>query len=196
MRLPKNISSEVNVHATVASSAINGPGNRLVVFFQGCEMNCPGCFNTDLHAFEEKNLLTPEDILKCRKKDCEGITVSGGEPFLQPLALLELTKAAKVLGLTTVVYTGYNYDEIKAENEPREILEYIDVLIDGVFMANSLEPTLLARGSTNQRFLFLTDRYSLKDFLMPGKVEITIDADGTVTKTGFSRMPSAEQSAV
>lgn len=180
--------SLLNIHSIIGRSRVNGPGTRLVVFTQGCNLNCPGCFNTALHPFEGGTQENVEALLKENfSKDLEGITVSGGEPFEQPQALKALLKLAEVeYGLTTIVYSGYDYATLLENSETKGPLEYIDVLIDSAFMKEKLEPTLLARGSTNQSFIFLSGIYTLKDFYMPGKVEISIDEDGTITSTGFS----------
>ncbi|MBI5192941.1 MAG: radical SAM protein [Nitrospirae bacterium] len=223
----------INVHSIIPCSRVNGPGKRLVVFFQGCSRKCLGCFNPATHSFEENQLYSAEDILKnFLLPDTEGITVSGGEPFLQAKGLLQLLKAAKEeYGLSTVVYTGFNYEELKGYTPPplnslpqgegktekplpnfidwvegakfissplrgegkgggehQPVLNHIDVLIDGAYKDEQKEPTLLARGSTNQRLLFLSNRYQEKDFYMPAKVEIIISRDGTIKETGFSRV--------
>jgi anaerobic ribonucleoside-triphosphate reductase activating protein len=181
----------INIHATLKDSLINGPGKRLVIFFQGCERDCGGCFNTELQPRSRRLLLSPTEILgKKLTEETEGITVSGGEPFLQPLALLALLRLAKEKhSLTTVVYSGFSFDEIAKDFRLKASLKYIDVLVDGAFEVGKLEPTLLARGSTNQNFIFLSKRYDFDDMIMNGKVEISIDSGGTVTKTGFSRIP-------
>jgi anaerobic ribonucleoside-triphosphate reductase activating protein len=178
----------LNIHSVIKASRVNGPGVRLVVFTQGCRLGCEGCFNTALHPFEGGEETSPKALLKEHlSKKTEGITVSGGEPFEQPEALLTLLKETKEkYNLTTVVYSGFGYAQLLEKSETREVLEYIDVLIDSRFQKESLVPTLLSRGSTNQSFIFLTDRYALKDFYMPGKVEITISPDGEITSTGFS----------
>ncbi len=178
----------INIHAVIASSVVNGPGRRAVVFFQGCERGCPGCFNQATHPFTPANVLTAEEVLARISPGIEGITVSGGEPFMQSAGLLSLLRAARARGLTTVVYTGFRLHELTSP-EARECLEHTDVLIDGPFEMDLAEPTMLARGSSNQRLHFLTRRYGPGDFVMPGKVELTIGADGTVTETGFSRIP-------
>ncbi len=180
----------INIHSIIPSSGVNGPGSRMVVFFQGCSRNCPDCFNPDTHPFKDARLYLPEEIFKEHlQKDIEGITVSGGEPFHQAAGLFYLLKTAKeVYGLTTVVYTGFEYDKLTAVPQCRPCIEYIDVLIDGRFEKSKKEPTLLARGSTNQRFYFLTNRYKEGDFYMTAKAEIIIGRDGTITETGFSRV--------
>ncbi|MBI5492592.1 MAG: 4Fe-4S cluster-binding domain-containing protein [Deltaproteobacteria bacterium] len=178
----------INIHAILPYSRVNGPGLREVVFFQGCARDCEGCFNPDTHTFEARKLHTPWEVLEKRAGGVEGITVSGGEPFMQKDGLLLLLKQAKGLGLSTVVYTGFTLKELKSDRLAASILEYIDVLIDGPYIEERKEKTLLARGSENQRLIFLTDRYNESDFLMPGKVEVIIGRDGAVTETGFSRV--------
>lgn len=181
----------LNIHAVIPASSINGPGRRMVVFFQGCGRNCPGCFNPDTHPFEPRELLTVEDILrKLPEGPMEGITVSGGEPFMQSAGLLSLLKAARGRGLTTVVYTGFNLDGLSGEQTA--CLGHIDVLVDGGYEEDKAEPTLLARGSSNQVFHFLTSRYDMEDFRMPGRIELSIGRDGIVTGTGFGRISISE----
>ena len=178
----------LNIHSVIEKSRVNGPGERLVVFTQGCAHGCKGCFNSALHSYEYGEKISPTELLRTHHAAAlEGITVSGGEPFDQPRALESLLKAAKeVCGHTCVVYTGYEYENLVSGELTSKCLSYIDVLIDGRFVESKKEATLLARGSTNQKFIFLTDRYDQEDFYMPGKVEITIGPDGTVTSTGFS----------
>ncbi len=180
----------LNIHSIIPSSTVNGPGERMVVFFQGCKKGCPGCFNPATHSQAEKELLTWQDIFKnISLAGIEGITVSGGEPFLQPDGLALLLKMSKELyNLSTLVYTGFDYEELRAREEMNTILSFIDVLVDGGYEASRKETTTLARGSTNQSFHFLTDRYDMDDFIMPGKVEIIIGADGRITGTGFDQI--------
>jgi anaerobic ribonucleoside-triphosphate reductase activating protein len=184
-----NVPPSLNLHAVIPSSRVNGPGKRLVVFFQGCRRNCAGCFNPQTHPIKPKNMMTLkiESLFSSYlKPSIDGITISGGEPFLQSAGLKELLKTARhEKALTTVVYTGFTIEEVLASNEMSPCLEFIDVLIDGVFDKNKKEPSLLARGSTNQRLHFLTGRYTPSDFYMPGKAEVLIAKDGTITGTGF-----------
>lgn len=180
----------LNIHAVLPSSRVNGPGSRMVIFFQGCTRGCPGCFNPDTHPLEIRESLSVEEIFSRFHSDgVEGITVSGGEPFLQPDGLISLLKIArKTYNLNTIVYTGFTYEEILEMPALYLSLPYIDVLIDGAYEDEKKEKSLLARGSTNQRFHFLTDRYGLADFYMQGKVEVIIGSDGMIKETGFSRI--------
>jgi anaerobic ribonucleoside-triphosphate reductase activating protein len=177
----------INIHAVIPRSRVNGPGLRMVVFFQGCKRACPGCFNPETHPFEPRLLLTPEEVLdRYLAPGVEGLTVSGGEPFMQVEGLTGLLKAARLgRSLTTVVYTGLEYREIEGDPAFRDALGHIDVLIDGPYEAGDRETTLLARGSRNQRFHFLTPRYDEAGLVMPGRAEVTILGDGAVAETGF-----------
>lgn len=183
----------LNIHAVLKRSLVNGPGKRLVVFFQGCDRGCPGCFNPDTHSKEARVMYCPEALLEAYLTDpVEGLTVSGGEPFMQSAGLGRLLFLAHARGLSTLVYTGYVIEELRADPDRARALEYIDVLIDGPFIEEMREPTLLARGSTNQRVHLLSGRYKACDLLMPGRSEITISPGGIVTETGFSRTTPRE----
>lgn len=191
----------MNIHSIIPESEVNGPGSRIVVFFQGCTRGCPGCFNPDTHPSATRTLLTPEEIFEKHLRylgptgaiSVEGITVSGGEPFLQPHALLGLLELARSeYGLSTVVYTGFTMEELTAEVELKPALELIDVLIDGPFISALKEDSTLARGSTNQRLHLLTRRYSTDDFVMEGTTEVIITPEGVVIETGFRGKASTE----
>ncbi len=180
----------INIHSIIPASRINGPGKRMVIFFQGCKNKCPGCFNPVTHPFRIIAEYAPTYLLnKFLRPGIEGITVSGGDPFYQRRGLLRLLKTAKDdYDLSTVVYTGFTYEQLENSTLCRTIFQYTDVLIDGRFEEANKEPTLLARGSTNQRLLFLSSRYNEGDFIMQGKAELIIGADGAVTHTGFSKV--------
>lgn len=180
----------INVHSIIPSSRINGPGKRIVVFFQGCARRCPGCFNPATHPFRKVYHCSPDMLFKdFLRPGTEGITVSGGDPFYQKRGLLYLLKIAKEdYGLSTVVYTGFNYKELRRSSLCQSIFEFVDVLVDGRYEDSMRETTLLARGSTNQRFHFFNDRYREEDFCMPARAEIIVGRGGTVTTTGFSKV--------
>lgn len=179
----------LNIHAVLPRSRVNGPGSRLVVFFQGCGRGCDGCFNPDTHSFEDRERISPEGLIeKYLSEGVEGLTVSGGEPFLQPEGLSGLLEAARSRGLSTLVYTGFTLEEIQKDPDKSISLGSIDVLIDSPFVKTMPESTLLARGSENQRIHLLTPRYTLEDLYMPGRVEVIIGADGNIRKTGFSSL--------
>lgn len=145
----------------VFDSIVDGRGLRDVVFVQGCQANCPGCHNPathDLHGGQPKDITSLVSLLtRCRLSS--GLTISGGEPFLQPEAVLELItkyKAARP-DADVWIYSGYTYEELKASsnNAIQAILRAADVLVDGRFIEEQKTLSLPFRGSRNQRIIEL-----------------------------------------
>jgi anaerobic ribonucleoside-triphosphate reductase activating protein len=136
-----------------------GPYSRYGIWFHGCDKHCKGCIYREKSttAFEtvEVDALV-EAVTAC--EGIEGVTVSGGEPFLQPEGLLCLLKRLREHGLGVIVYTGRRLEEISADERLRECLEYVDLLIDGEYV-EELDFNNSLVGSENQTVHFLTDRY-------------------------------------
>lgn len=82
-----------------------------------------------------------------------GLTISGGEPFLQSDAILEIVKEVSKIPLSIWIYTGYTYEQILTDPKKAEILNYIDVLVDGKFEESKKGYDILFRGSSNQRLI-------------------------------------------
>ena len=105
----------INLHDFVPRSRANGPGERTVIWVQGCPHRCPGCFNPDAQAFVSQKIIKIDrlenQILK--QKGIVGITISGGEPFSQAKALTELAKRMHKHKLTVVCYTGYTLGKLR-----------------------------------------------------------------------------------
>ncbi|MHC1787197.1 MAG: anaerobic ribonucleoside-triphosphate reductase activating protein [Christensenellales bacterium] len=140
-------------------SIVDGPGLRLTVFFQGCPYGCPGCHNPQTHdPLGGREADTAEIIaLMDRNPLLDGLTLSGGEPLMQPAAALALAEAAKGRGLTVWLYSGSTYEEIKGRRDADvgALLALCDVLVDGPFVLREKSLELLFRGSRNQRLIDL-----------------------------------------
>ena len=138
-------------------SIVDGPGYRFAVFVQGCPHACPGCHNPETHDFEGGKLVDTEEIIAHLGKNplVRGLTLSGGEPMLKAQALLDVAKAAKARGMNVWCYTGYTYEQLMEMNDPAQmaLLEQIDVLVDGPYIAAQRSLELLFRGSRNQRLI-------------------------------------------
>lgn len=140
-------------------SIVDGEGLRTVIWFQGCPHNCPGCHNPSSHDLKGGTITKISDIIKFIDdlKHQDGITFSGGEPMHQPEALLQIAKHAKEKKLNTWSFTGYTFEEllIMSEKNPiyLEILNNIDVLVDGTFKIKEKSLNLKFRGSKNQRII-------------------------------------------
>jgi anaerobic ribonucleoside-triphosphate reductase activating protein len=140
-------------------SLVNGPGMRRVFFAQGCKHNCKGCFNTDTHDFnggEDRNIdLLIKDTLE--NPILSGVTFSGGDPWEQADKFAVMAKAFKESRLSVWSYTGYTYEYILANKDVRlgwnDLLNNIDVLVDGKFEEENHEDGLKFKGSSNQRII-------------------------------------------
>ena len=148
---------KIRIAGTVSDSIVDGTGLRHTIFTQGCCHHCPGCHNPETHDPNGGKEMDTEEIIAEFKKNplLSGITLSGGEPFLQPQACLELAKAAHVIGRDVWAYTGYTLEELRgmADTDVDALLEEVDVLVDGRFVMAERSLELRFRGSRNQRIL-------------------------------------------
>ena len=141
----------------------NAPGICVSLFVQGCSHHCKGCFNPDTWDFNGGEIFSRrveyQFLELCKKEYIKNICILGGEPMDQPEDLLKLLKKVKetVPNKEIWLWTGYIYEDIvNSENEARkEILNVIDVLVDGPFIEELADKGLRYYGSTNQRVLNL-----------------------------------------
>ncbi len=179
----------MRIHRFLPSSRANGPGNRAVIWVQGCSLGCPGCFNPETHRASGGRLISPEALLKkiaASGDAVEGITISGGEPFQQAGSLGDfLRRLRETTDLSVVVFTGYDRAELAKIAGAEPALRFIDVLIAGRYRADRRVAHGL-QGSANKRFHFLTRRYRRKDFQVVPDAELLIAEDGSLTVTGIN----------
>ena len=143
-------------------SIVDGEGIRCVLWTQGCIHNCKGCHNPETHSFSEGHLV---DVKEIKKQIIEassyhdGITFSGGDPMCQAAACLEIAKFCKENNINVWCYTGYVFDKDLFPNgraycqATQELLNSIDVLVDGPFVESLKNISLKFRGSSNQRII-------------------------------------------
>lgn len=137
-----------------------GPGNRLIIWTQGCQKRCKNCTSPELQPLDTVPDIDIIDIIEKQKRDyfISGVTISGGEPFLQKEELLKLvTYLAKDYD-DILIYTGLNYEELKDDPICAQIFEKIAVLIDGEYI-DELNENEKLRGSTNQRIIVFKKKY-------------------------------------
>ncbi len=148
---------DVRIFGIQPDSIVDGVGLRLAVFLQGCEHNCPGCHNPESHALDGGTITTTDALLDQLRSNMlqAGITLSGGEPLLQPKACLALAEGTRVLGKTVWLYTGFLWEDLlqKADPDVMALLRQINVLVDGPFMLAERTLELRYRGSRNQRVI-------------------------------------------
>ena len=149
--------ASLRLAGVIRESIVDGPGIRLVVFSQGCPHRCKGCHNPATHAPDGGYDTTTDAILAAIKQNplLQGVTFSGGEPFLQAESLSVLAKEIHSLGLNVITYTGYTIEELLSgcETHPdwKHLLEQTDTLVDGPFIEEQKSLLLRFRGSKNQR---------------------------------------------
>lgn len=170
---------------------MEGPGNRACIWVQGCNKQCPGCaapwtwdpedgIDVDVHNLS-KNILDIPNI--------EGVTFSGGEPFLQAAELYSMVKILKRKSkLSIVIFTGFYLEEIiEADTiEWKQLLSVTDLLVAGPYEKEKPSKIPLI-GSSNQKIHFLSKRYlHLKQSILnnPKQIEIHIKPDSTVIVNG------------
>jgi anaerobic ribonucleoside-triphosphate reductase activating protein len=156
---------------------------------QGCTLGCPGCFNPTTHdSLGGREVSVDElaaEMARARDAGSEGLSLSGGEPLQQAEAAVALLDAARALGMSTLAFSGYTIDEIRALPHGPDVLARLDVLIDGRYVSTERLAEGL-RGSANQRIQVLTDRYARSDIEATPVAEIRISATGEAILTGVN----------
>ena len=162
----------IRIAGLVSESYVDGDGIRFAIFMQGCPRRCEGCHNPETHALDGGRLIDTAEIIAEIKKNplLDGITLTGGEPFLQVEAANEIARAAKSFGLSIWCYTGYKLEELPPDAEP--LLENIDVLIDGEFVEGLRDLELQFCGSRNQRIIDLRKTRKQKKIVLWTESEV------------------------
>ena len=136
----------------------NGPGVRVSIFMQGCTFHCKNCFNPETWDFEGgKEFIdqTIEEVLNlCNKDHIKGLSILGGEP-MHPNNIDGTEKLAKAFkqrfpDKSIWVWSGFKFDE---DLKDKDVLKYIDVLVDGTYKEELHNPILKWKGSSNQRVI-------------------------------------------
>lgn len=136
----------------------DGPGVRVSIFMQGCAFNCPNCFNPETHDFTKGEEFTDETIEKvlnlCDKDHIAGLSILGGEP-MHPKNIEGTTKLAKAFkekypNKNIWAWSGYKFDQ---DLQDKEVVNYLDVLVDGQYVEEQNNPSLDWKGSENQRVI-------------------------------------------
>src|SRR5512140_423529 len=172
------LTMRLNVARVLPRSAANGPGDRFVVWVQGCPLACTGCWNPDTWPFERRDLREVDALVAeiLATDGIEGVTFTGGEAFVQARALAELAHRVRGAGLSVFVFTGHERAEL-TEPEHRTLLALADVVVSGRYVEARRSLDLPWRGSANQQVHFLTRRYGPADLLRAPEIEFLIGAD-------------------
>lgn len=140
-------------------SLVNGPGMRRVFFAQGCKHNCNGCFNLETHNFDGGEIMDMDELIKDVLDNplLKGVTFSGGDPIEQAHSFSYMANIFKSSNLNIWCYTGYKFEDLikkmELDKSIKDLLNNIDVLVDGKFEINNKKEGLKFKGSSNQRII-------------------------------------------
>jgi len=196
-------SDMLNIAGFYPSSTCLGPGNRAMIWLQGCLQKCPGCITPEMQPLENKEWVSVSNMAELIGKiqGIDGVTVMGGEPMLQVLALtsfFSLIKNEYDLGI--MMFTGYYKNELMnmGGDSVNELFSHIDILIDGPYI-KKLDFSQKWRGSENQNMYFLSNRYEHWKWVKENRIRdlnVKIDKNGNYLVLGIptsSRDPHSEQ---
>lgn len=153
----------MNYASIIKADIANGEGFRVSLFVSGCARNCHGCFNKDAQSADFGKLFDDKAKKKIFKELqnewCKGLSLLGGEPLSKlsdnRKTVIEFAKEVKEKFPTKDIWiwSGYTLEEIQADKSMKDILKYVDVLVDGPFIEEQKDLSIPFRGSRNQRIL-------------------------------------------
>ena len=172
--MPKN--SLINIWTTQPKNYVNGHGCRFVIWVQGCHLACFECWNKHTWDFDNKNLISIDELFTqiAKTKGLGGVTFTGGEPFIQAKNLAKLAHRIKAeLNLTLQIFTGYELEEL---NKPyqKKLLALADIIVTGRFDSS--------KANNNQKIYQLSkEQWHFNNT----DIEIEIDKNGKIILTGY-----------
>ena len=133
---------------------VDGPGFRTSIYCAGCRHKCPGCHNPQSWDFSGGKDMSTEELMRIIVADpYANVTFSGGDPMFQAAGFAELARAIhRRTNKDIWCFTGFRFEDL-IQHDQRELLEQLDVLVDGPYVASLRDPDLLFRGSSNQRII-------------------------------------------
>jgi len=182
----------VNVAHMVPRCRVLGPGERFALWVQGCPLHCPGCHNPQFIPFREATWLSVDTVVRriLGTDAIEGLTLVGGEPFAQAVALAKVAARVRNAGLSVMVYTGYTMGQLVSgkARDAKLLLRASDLLMDGPYQQN-LPTQRPWRGSDNQRLVGLSARYAsqIEEWNWPlgQQFEVRIGSGGLIEVLGI-----------
>ena len=156
-------------------SIVDGEGIRTVIWTQGCPHHCLGCHNPETWDFEGGALVPLTEVFEIidSLEGQDGITFSGGDPFMQPKQCAEIAKYARSKGLNIWAYTGFTFEHliemVRIKPEILDFLKQVDVVVDGRFIIGKKSFNCIFRGSTNQRVIDVKESLKKKKTILVEK---------------------------
>lgn len=149
----------IRIAGVAGESVVDGPGFRYVIFAQGCPHHCRGCHNPETWDQAGGREVAIDELLAAIRSNplLHGITLSGGDPFLQAGPLGILANRVREMGKDVITYTGYTWEQIldlaEKDEGVKSLLYNTDILVDGPYIHHRRDLKLVFRGSANQRVI-------------------------------------------
>lgn len=181
----------LQINKIIPETKAEGPGTRYCIYTQGCDIRCDGCANESMWDSSGGQAIPVQEIKQdiCRHRyKITGITILGGEPTNQARAVSEIVQYASDNGLTIILFSGHSYDVLRSRADPyiQKILANCDLLIDGPFVKNQTDFSRPLIGSSNQRYIFLSEKIKVEDITRyKNSFEIRITPRGDIQANGM-----------
>ncbi len=152
--IKEKIEMNIQIMQIVVDTTVDGPGWRTSIYCAGCRHACPGCHNAETWPFDAGTTMSVDEVMEQLRATDGNITFSGGDPMYQAEAFTELARRIRdELHRTIWCYTGFTFEQVLADPVMSRMLPYLEVLVDGPFVAAQRSLDLLFRGSSNQRLI-------------------------------------------
>jgi anaerobic ribonucleoside-triphosphate reductase activating protein len=190
------MTAELIVAGTHPDCRVLGPGSRFAVWVQGCPLSCAGCISPQWIPMTGGRAIAVDDLAaQIAATAVDGLTLSGGEPFAQAPALVQLVAAVRAQrDMSVLCYSGYTRTWLETHGDAAQLalLSQLDVLIDGPYSVRR-HADLRWRGSSNQRIHQLSDRPLPDEPDTSAGLQVEVDADGGITWLGVPPVPGFRQ---
>lgn len=187
----------MKVHRIIEKTYAEGPGCRFCIWVQGCNHKCDGCFATELWNFDGGYDVSVDEaisMIRLVEKDICGITLLGGEPFEYAEELSKIARYIHSINKNVITFTGYCYEQLLNTTKSDLLLKQTDLLIDGRFEKSLVDYSRPLVGSSNQRFIYLTDRISKEEMEhYENRFEVRISSDGKVEFNGMGNIEKLQE---
>lgn len=137
----------------VEGTIVDGPGLRTSVYLAGCEHRCPGCHNPSTWDFDAGHEMSEDELVKAVVDSGLNVTLTGGDPVYSCPEVTGVARRLKEVGLNVWLYTGFTIEQLLEMAPARELLRWVDVVVDGPFVEALRDTELRFRGSSNQRVI-------------------------------------------
>ena len=182
----------MRVYKMLPKTKAEGPGIRFCIWVQGCCHHCKGCFAKRLWDYEDGDHVSAEQVIVELSRvidEVEGITFLGGEPFDQAEELERVARYVKEHGKNVITFSGYTYETLLENEKCKGLLEYTDLLCDGPYIEEQTDYSRPLLGSSNQRFIFLSDAITKEEMdRYHNSFEIRVSKSGQIEVNGMGNI--------